>query len=120
MQSDLEYKELERHRICREYDRLCEYMERTNQVVKTDNSENVKVENEKKRTVQNTSSKSVLPAQTNSIENDAEIKRLQSDLAIFNTKLQTERRNLDISRKEVDRLRASEQAVGSIAAFFKN
>ncbi|GLD95147.1 hypothetical protein PINS_up003772 [Pythium insidiosum] len=133
LQSDLDTKETERHRVCRDYDRLCEYVERHRIAVadgaKPDTSAEVNgaVEHstasdktdrrdEHAKTASRTGEKRVtlldaVDRPSASIERErAERKKLTEDINILVQKLQQERALVQTLRKELEQFRAADQA----------
>ncbi|KAJ0398071.1 hypothetical protein ATCC90586_009646 [Pythium insidiosum] len=130
LESDLEAKETERHQVCRDYDRLCEFVER-HRISTTDSAksatcltangasddsavgENPDRRDEQAKAPSRTGDKRVTlldAADRPSASSDRERKKLLEDISILVQKLQQERTTVQSLRKEMERFRAADQA----------
>ncbi|TMW68606.1 hypothetical protein Poli38472_006074 [Pythium oligandrum] len=129
LQADLEHKEAERHRACRNYDRLSQYVERQREQsapsdVKSEqpaaNGSNDSADEEKPRATRPGEKRVTLQDATDRAPADRETeKKLRADLQIFNQKLQTERATVNNLRREIEQLRAAETAWQKVEAQLK-
>lgn len=119
MERDLEYKETERHRACRDYDRLQKHIEEHGIDASASTSENKGAASGESvngpGSADHKTASGVKEEKYTSADQEqaAREKTLRDNVAILSTKLYHERTKLDGFRRDLERYKALEQAVSS-------
>ncbi|CAH0477041.1 unnamed protein product [Peronospora belbahrii] len=120
LERDMEYKETERHRACRDYDRLSAFIKQRGSV-NTDRIEDDDTKSEQvtdsKQSVKKTTSE---PSSADTVKQEALAKKeqehtkmiatLRENMGILSTKLYQERQKFDLMRRELEKFKALEVA----------
>ncbi|GMF19223.1 unnamed protein product [Phytophthora lilii] len=121
LERDVEYKETERHRACRDYDRLSAYVNQRGGV-HTDGANGDDIKREKtadteKSREQDTASGDMVKQEElakKEEEHAKSVATLRENMGILSTKLYQERQKLDSVRRELEKYKALEVAVSAI------
>ncbi|KAL4151725.1 hypothetical protein PRNP1_008666 [Phytophthora ramorum] len=119
LERDVEYKETERHRACRDYDRLSAYVKQRGGV-NTDGADEADVKSElvadgeKTRQKDTESSSSEMVKQEELIKKEKEhaeaVATLRENMGVLSSKLYQERQKVESMRREVEKFKALEVA----------
>uniref|UniRef100_A0AAV1V4V6 E3 ubiquitin protein ligase n=1 Tax=Peronospora matthiolae TaxID=2874970 RepID=A0AAV1V4V6_9STRA len=120
LERDVEIKEIERHRACRDYDRLSAYVEQSGDVKADDVSESDSkskdvVDTEQSCATTTSRSPNSETAQQEAIakkemEHATVVTTMRENMGILSTKLYQERQKLELMRRELEKFKAMEVA----------
>lgn len=127
LERDLEYKEVERHRACRDYDRLTKHIEHNGMTIPESLGSGAK---QNSTANEGTVSAPVAPAEVTAIKREDASERekhhgkvvaqLRCDSDILRKKLFQERDTTDKLKKEIEQFKASESTVSHKFCIAKN
>lgn len=126
LERDVEYKETERHRACRDYDRLSAYVKQRSGV-NTDGAEADGIKAEQVKDKDNSrekaapeSSSAVTVKQEELVKKEKEHAKIvgsfQENMRVLSVKLHQERQKIDSMRRELEKYKALEVAVSCTLA----
>lgn len=129
LEQDVESKETERHRACRDYDRLSAFVKQRGGVNTDDvNESDIKseqaadTEKSREKTASGSSSTEMVKQEAlakKEKEHAKIVATLRENMGILSTKLYQERQKLDSMRRELEKFKALEVAVRACSVRFK-
>ena len=128
LERDVEYKETERHRACRDYDRLSAFVKQQGGV-NTDRTDDRDIKSEQVTDTEKPCEKTTSgPSSTEIVKQEALAKKekehtkivatLRENMGILSTKLYQERQKFDSMRRELEKFKALEVAVRDCIVYF--